>query len=72
MPCPSFLQTGYDVTVGHRRYESTFFEISDGIRRIEGPRNIVYKAVYHTDSHFRIEQHHSARYLYPRVNHGAL
>ena len=37
---------GYDVTVGHRRSESTFFEISDAIRRIEGPRNIVYKAIY--------------------------
>ena len=37
---------GYDVTVGHRRYESTFFEISDAIRRMEGPRNIAYKAVY--------------------------
>lgn len=37
---------GYDVTVGHKWYESTFFEISDAIRGIEGPRNVAYKAVY--------------------------
>lgn len=44
---PDLLENcGYDVTVGYRQYESTFFEMSDAIRRIEGPRNVAYKAIY--------------------------